>query len=72
MLPAVSVTRSPVVTPEHEPGLVGYPFAPSLTFNELNYELGLHSIAALVWLAAGVVSTAGGGDANWLRQFDPF
>ena len=53
-------------------GLVGYPFAPSLTFNELNYELGLHSIAALVWLAAGVVSTAGGGDANWLRQFDPF
>ena len=53
-------------------GLVGYPFAPNLTFNELNDELGLHSIAALVWLAAGVVSTAGVGDANWLRQFDPF
>lgn len=51
-------------------GLVGYPFAPNLTFNELNAELGLQSIAALVWLAAGVVSTAGGGDANWLRQFD--
>ncbi len=53
-------------------GLVGYPFAPNLTLSELNDELGIHTIAALVWLAAGVVSTAGGGDANWLRQFDPF
>lgn len=53
-------------------GLVGYPSAPNLTLNELNDELGPLTIPTLVWLAAGVVSTAGAGDANWLRQFDLF
>lgn len=53
-------------------GLIGYPFAPVLTVDEMNEELGIHAIAAMIWLAAGVVSTAGGSDANWLRQFDLF
>jgi hypothetical protein len=53
-------------------GLVGYPFAPALTVDEMNDELGSLAIAAMTWLAAGVVSTAGGDDANWLRQFDSF
>ncbi|MBU3749149.1 MAG: hypothetical protein FGM52_01630 [Mycobacterium sp.] len=53
-------------------GLLGYPYAPDLTVSELHVELGPVAIAAMIWLAAGLVATAGGGDATWLRQFDPF
>ncbi len=44
-------------------GLVGYPFAPAMTIEEMNEELGTVAIAAMIWLAAGVASTAGNGDA---------
>lgn len=52
-------------------GLLGYPYAPDLTVSELHDQLGPVAIAAMIWLAAGAVATAGDGDPQWIRQFDP-
>jgi hypothetical protein len=51
--------------------LVGHATAPEISVEEAGDRLGPVLAPALVWLAAGVVATAGGGDAHWLRQFDP-
>ncbi len=51
-------------------GILGYPFAPNLAREDVSDELLSRMIAGMIWLAAGVVATGGGGDAHWLRQFD--
>ena len=56
----------------HELGsLIGHTTAPDLSVEDAEERLGPVLIPALVWLAAGVVATAGGGNAHWLRRFDP-
>lgn len=57
---------------ERVSGLVGYAAAPDLTVSQVHDELGPLAIAAMIWLAAGVAASSGHGDANWLRQFDPW
>lgn len=51
-------------------GAIGHPFAADVTIDEANDELGPMVVAAMIWLAAGLAATAGGGDTSWLRQFD--
>jgi hypothetical protein len=50
--------------------LIGHPLAPEMTMEEAEVRLETLFIPAMIWLAAGVTATAGGGDAGWLRQFD--
>lgn len=57
---------------ERVSGLIGYTLIPDLTVSQVHDELGPLAIAAMIWLAGGVAASAGGGDANWLRQFDPW
>ncbi|MEU2513045.1 hypothetical protein [Streptomyces syringium] len=51
-------------------GLIGHPEARDGTVEEAMDELGDAFLPAAIWLVAGVVATAGGGDTAWLRQFD--
>ncbi|MEU2850544.1 hypothetical protein AB0K71_06505 [Streptomyces syringium] len=52
-------------------GLIGHPDARDGTVDDAMDELGDAFLPAAIWLVAGVVATAGGGDTAWLRQFDP-
>ncbi|MFI8941118.1 hypothetical protein [Streptomyces syringium] len=52
-------------------GLIGHPDARDGTVDDAMDELGDAFLPAALWLVAGVVATAGGGDTAWLRQFDP-
>jgi hypothetical protein len=49
--------------------LTGYSRAPHLSMQAVEDTLEAERIPALVYLAAGVAATAGGGEAEWLRQF---
>jgi len=49
---------------------VGHIGAPEFTVRGERDWLQHELFPAMVWLAAGVAATAGGGDAYWLRQFD--
>lgn len=51
-------------------GLIGHPEARDDTVDDVMDALGDEFIPAAIWLVAGVVATAGGGDAAWLRRFD--
>ncbi|MEV6775161.1 hypothetical protein [Streptomyces syringium] len=51
-------------------GLIGHPEARDDTVDDVMDGLGDEFIPAAIWLVAGVVATAGGGDAAWLRRFD--
>lgn len=67
-----NLSEGAAASAERISGLIGYPLAPDLTVSQVHDELGPVAIAAMIWLAAGVTASAGGGDANWLRQFDPW
>ncbi|MFV8130648.1 hypothetical protein [Streptomyces syringium] len=51
-------------------GLIGHADAWDGTVEDAMDELGDAFLPAAIWLVAGVVATAGGGDTAWLRQFD--
>jgi len=51
-------------------GLIGHADAWDGTVDDAMDELGDAFLPAAIWLVAGVVATAGGGETAWLRQFD--
>lgn len=52
-------------------GMIGFAFGPDLTIRQAADRLGERFVPAHTALAAGIAATAGGGDAHWLRQYDP-
>lgn len=64
------VGEEPAEASEQISGMIGHPDGPDLTVNEALERLGEAFLPAMLWLCAGVVATAAGGDAHWLRQFD--
>ncbi|GAA4734340.1 hypothetical protein [Phytohabitans rumicis] len=51
--------------------VLGHPSAPPLTVEQAFDRLGDATLPALVWLTAGLVAAAAGGNPAWLTQFDP-
>jgi len=51
-------------------GILDHPLAPKLTVAQAFDQLGDALLPALLWLVAGLTATAGGGDVEWLAQFD--
>jgi hypothetical protein len=56
---------------ESAAGIIGQPstLAPEIPA-EMHQFFGPMFATVMIWLAAGIVATAGDGDAHWLRQFD--
>lgn len=54
-------------------GFIGHPAAPSITLNEGVEHYGddpITFVPYLLLLCGGLVATVGGGEPDWLRQFD--
>ncbi|MCX4683929.1 hypothetical protein OG401_06315 [Kitasatospora purpeofusca] len=54
-------------------GLIGHPDAPDGTLSEAMEHYGddpLHFTLYMLLLSGGLVATVGGGEPDWLRQFD--
>lgn len=51
-------------------GMIGHPDAPDLTVDEAAARLDGGILEVMIWLATGLVATAGAGDIRWIRRFD--
>ncbi|MFE2869877.1 hypothetical protein [Embleya sp. NPDC059259] len=51
-------------------GMIGHPDAPDLTVDEATTRLDGEILEVMIWLATGLVATAGAGDVQWIRRFD--
>jgi len=61
----------PAEASEQISGMIGHPDGPQVTVNEAFDRLGEAFLPAMIGICAGVVATAAGGDAHWLRNSTP-